>query len=305
MPWARMSQPGAIFMSLAGCYSIEIQCSTHEFPYLCARKTETMITVTNLGLQYGKRVLFDEVNLKFTQGNCYGVIGANGAGKSTFLKIIQGDIQPNRGSVHIEPGQRMAVLQQNQNAFDDYTVIDTVIMGHKDMYQLMVTKDAIYMNPDATDADNLKAAELENQYGEMGGWTAQSDAAELLSHMGIKEDLHYQQMRDLRGPDKVKVLLAQALFGEPDILLLDEPTNDLDAVTVAWLANFLADFPNMVIVVSHDDDQPSPLGRVAPLPLRRPVRAVGSLRPEGTAGDHQHYCRRSCRCRRPGRRRGR
>lgn len=211
-----------------------------------------MITVTNLGLQYGKRVLFDEVNLKFTQGNCYGVIGANGAGKSTFLKMLSGDIQANRGHIEIEPGKRMAVLQQNQNAFDQYSVIDTVIMGHKEMYDIMVTKDAIYMDPDATEADGLKAAELENQFGEMGGWTAQSDAAELLSHMGISEDLHYQLMSDLRGPDKVKVLLAQALFGNPDILLLDEPTNDLDAVTVSWLANFLADFPNMVIVVSHD-----------------------------------------------------
>ena len=211
-----------------------------------------MITVSGLGLQYGKRVLFDEVNLKFTNGNCYGIIGANGAGKSTFLKMISGDLHANRGSISIEPGKRMAVLQQNQNAFDEYSVLDTVIMGHKEMYDIGVEKDAIYMDPDATDEDGLRAAELENQYGEMGGWTAQSDAAELLSHMGITESLHYQMMSELRGPEKVKVLLAQALFGNPDMLLLDEPTNDLDAVTVEWLADYLADFPNLVIVVSHD-----------------------------------------------------
>ena len=211
-----------------------------------------MITVTGLGLQYGKRVLFDEVDLKFTQGNCYGVIGANGAGKSTFLKMLSGDISPNRGGIQIEPGQRMAVLKQDQNAYDEYSVINTVIMGHKEMYDIMVEKNAIYMDPDATDEDGLRAAELENQYGEMGGWNAESDAAELLSHMGIREDLHYLMMGDLRGSDKVKVLLAQALFGNPDILILDEPTNDLDAITVSWLADFLADFENMVIVVSHD-----------------------------------------------------
>jgi ATPase subunit of ABC transporter with duplicated ATPase domains len=211
-----------------------------------------MITVTNLGLQYGKRILFDEVNLKFTQGNCYGVIGANGAGKSTFLKMLAGTLQANRGQIHIEPGKRMAVLQQDQQAFDQYTVLDTVIMGHKEMYDIMVEKDSIYMDPDATEAEGMRAAQLENQFGEMGGWTAQSDAAELLSHMGVSEGLHHKRMSDLRGPEKVKVLLAQALFGNPDILLLDEPTNDLDAVTVSWLANFLADFENTVIVVSHD-----------------------------------------------------
>ena len=211
-----------------------------------------MITVSNLLLQYGKRILFDDVNLKFTEGNCYGVIGANGAGKSTFLKILSGEIQPNQGDVSIEPGKRMAVLQQDHQACDDYQVLDTVIMGHKKMYDIMIEKDAIYMNPDATDAEGLHAAELENEYGEMGGWTAQSDAAELLSVMGIAEDLHYQQMVDLNGPQKVKVLLAQALFGDPDILLLDEPTNDLDAVAVEWLSDFLADFKNTVIVVSHD-----------------------------------------------------
>lgn len=211
-----------------------------------------MITVDNVGLQYGKRVLFDEVNLKFTLGNCYGVIGANGAGKSTFLKILSGEISPNRGSVSIEPGNRMAVLKQNHFEFEEEEVLNTVIMGHKEMYDIMVEKNAIYMDPDATDADGLRAAELENTFGEMGGWSAESDAAELLSNMGIKEDLHYKQMKELNGSQKVKVLLAQALFGNPDLLLLDEPTNDLDAETVTWLADFLADFKNTVIVVSHD-----------------------------------------------------
>lgn len=211
-----------------------------------------MITVNNLGLQYGKRVLFDEVDLKFTKGNCYGVIGANGAGKSTFMKIMSGEIDPTRGSISIEPGNRMAVLKQNHFEFEEEEVLNTVLMGHKEMYDIMVEKNAIYMNPDATEADGLRAADLENKYGEMGGWTAESDAAELLSNMGIKEDLHYKLMKDLSGPEKVKVLLAQALFGNPDILLLDEPTNDLDAETVTWLADFLADFNNLVIVVSHD-----------------------------------------------------
>lgn len=211
-----------------------------------------MITVDNLGLQFGKRVLFDEVNVKFTHGNCYGVIGANGAGKSTFMKILAGEIDPTRGSISIEPGNRMAVLKQNHFEFDEEEVLNTVIMGHKEMYDIMVEKNAIYMNPDATEAEGLKAAELENKFGEMGGWNAESDAAELLSNMGIKEDMHYKQMKELNGPEKVKVLLAQALFGNPDILLLDEPTNDLDALTVTWLADFLADFKNTVIVVSHD-----------------------------------------------------
>jgi len=211
-----------------------------------------MLSVNNLGLQYGKRVLFDEVNLKFTRGNCYGVIGANGAGKSTFLKILSGDLDANRGSVDIEPGNRMAVLRQNHFEYEEEQVLDTVIMGHKEMYDIMVRKNAIYMDPDATEADGLLAAELENQFGEMGGWNAESDAAELLSNLGIPESLHYRQMKDLSGGEKVKVLLAQSLFSNPDILLLDEPTNDLDAETVTWLADFLADFKNMVIVVSHD-----------------------------------------------------
>ncbi len=211
-----------------------------------------MIAIENLGLQFGKRVLFDEVNLKFVQGNCYGVIGANGAGKSSFLKILTGEIDPTRGQVHIEPGQRMAVLKQNHFEFEEEEVLNTVIMGHREMYNIMVEKNAIYMDPEASEEDGLRAAELENKFGEMGGWNAESDAAELLSNMGITEDLHYRQMKDIANKDKVKVLLAQALFGNPDILVLDEPTNDLDAETVTWLADFLADFKNMVIVVSHD-----------------------------------------------------
>lgn len=211
-----------------------------------------MLYVNNLAFQYGKRTLFDEVNLRFTPGNCYGVIGANGAGKSTFLKILSGVLDATRGSVDIEPGNRMAVLKQNHFEFDEVTVLDTVMMGYRELYDIGLEKNAIYMNPDATEADGLRAADLENKYGEMGGWTAESDAAELLSNLGIKEDLHYQQMKNLNSPEKVKVLLAQALFGNPDILLLDEPTNDLDAETVTWLSDFLADFKNTVIVVSHD-----------------------------------------------------
>ncbi len=211
-----------------------------------------MLSTNNLGLQYGKRVLFDEVNLKFTKGNCYGVIGANGAGKSTFLKILSGEIDPNNGSVEMEPGNRMAVLSQNHFAFEEEVVLNTVMMGHKKMYDIMVEKDAIYMNPDATEAEGMRAADLENEYGEMGGWEAESDAATLLSNLGVSEDLHYKTMKELTGGQKVKVLLAQALFGSPDILLLDEPTNDLDAPTITWLADFLADFKNTVIVVSHD-----------------------------------------------------
>jgi len=211
-----------------------------------------MITVHNLGIQFGKRILFDDVNLKFTQGNCYGIIGANGAGKSTFMKVMSGQEDPTSGSIEIAPGQRMAVLKQNHFEFESFQVLETVIMGHKEMYDIMVEKNAIYMNPEATEEEGLRAADLENKYGEMGGWEAESDAAELLSNMGIREDLHYKTMSELSGPEKVKVLLAQALFGNPDILMLDEPTNDLDAQTATWLADFLADFKNMVIVISHD-----------------------------------------------------
>ncbi len=211
-----------------------------------------MLTATELGLQFGKRILFDEVNLKFTRGNCYGVIGANGSGKSTFLKILSGELDSTRGTVSLEPNNRMAVLKQNHFEFEEELVLNTVMMGHREMYDIMLEKDAIYMNPDASEEDGLRAAELENTYGEMGGWTAESDAAELLSNLGISEDLHDKHMKDLSGPEKVKVLVAQALFGEPDILLLDEPTNHLDARTVTWLADFLADFRNTVVVVSHD-----------------------------------------------------
>ncbi len=211
-----------------------------------------MLTVSEVGLQFGKRILFDEVNLKFTRGNCYGIIGANGAGKSTFMKILSGDIDPNRGSVSLEPGNRMAVLKQNHFEFEGFDVLNTVMMGHKEMYAIAEEKNAIYMNPDATEAEGMRAAELENKYGEMGGWTAESDAAELLSNLGVSEDLHYKLMKELSGPQRVKVLLAQALYGAPDLLMLDEPTNDLDAETVTWLADFLADYKNTVIVISHD-----------------------------------------------------
>ena len=211
-----------------------------------------MITVSNISLQYGKRILFDDVNLKFTNGNCYGVIGANGAGKSTFLKILSGEIDASGGKVNIEPGKRMAVLKQDHFEYEEESVLNTVMMGHKEMYDIMVEKNAIYMDPDASEADGLKAAELENTYGEMGGWEAESNAAELLSNMGVAEMHHYKTLKELNGPQKVKVLLAQALFGEPDILLLDEPTNDLDAETATWLSDFLAEFKNLVIVVSHD-----------------------------------------------------
>lgn len=211
-----------------------------------------MLQVRDIALQYGKRVLFDEVNLQFTKGNCYGIIGANGAGKSTFLKIMAGEIDPNRGSVEITPGERMAVLSQNHFAFNDFPVMDTVIMGHRRLYDIMQEKNAIYDNPNATEAESMRAAELEGEFGEMNGWMAESDAAELLSNMGVHESLHYKLVKDLDGSDRVKVLLAQALFGEPDILLMDEPTNDLDAETADWLCNFLADYQNIVIVVSHD-----------------------------------------------------
>lgn len=211
-----------------------------------------MITVSNLELRYGKRVLFEDVNLNFTPGNCYGVIGANGAGKSTFLKILSGEIESTTGNVSILPGARMAVLKQNHYEFDDFTVIDTVIMGHKKLYGIMKEKDAIYAKPDFSDEDGLRAAELEAEFAEMEGWNAENDAATLLSGLGVKEDSHYKLMKDISGNEKVRVLLAQALFGNPDILLLDEPTNDLDVETVMWLEEFIINFPNTVIVVSHD-----------------------------------------------------
>lgn len=211
-----------------------------------------MITVQNVSLRYGKRVLFDDVTIKFTSGNCYGVIGANGAGKSTFLKILSGDIEPQTGSVTMTPGERMSVLNQNQSAYDEYPVLQTVIMGNKRLYDIMQEKDILYAKTDFTDADGEKAAELESEFAEMNGWDAESDAASLLSGLGIKEDMHYALMSDLNGSEKVRVLLAQALFGNPDVLLLDEPTNNLDVESVIWLENFLANFNNTVIVVSHD-----------------------------------------------------
>jgi ATPase subunit of ABC transporter with duplicated ATPase domains len=211
-----------------------------------------MISVNNVTLAYGKRVLFDEVKINFTKGNCYGIIGANGAGKSTFLKILSGDIEPNKGTIDITPGERMAVLNQNQFAFDEYSVVNTVLMGHKEMWKVMHEKDALYAKEDFTEADGIKAGELEEKFGEMGGYTAESDAATLLSELGVKDEFHSLLMKDVAANVKVRVLLAQALFGNPDILLLDEPTNNLDVETISWLENFLADYQNIVLVVSHD-----------------------------------------------------
>ncbi|MBY0477331.1 MAG: ATP-binding cassette domain-containing protein [Chitinophagaceae bacterium] len=211
-----------------------------------------MISARNITLSYGKRVLFDEVNINFTKGNCYGVIGANGAGKSTFLKILSGEIEPNKGTVEITPGERMAVLKQNHFEFDDQTVLNTVLMGHKKMWEVMHKKDAIYADPEATEDDYMKAGELEAEFGEMGGYTAESDAATFLSSLGIRDEYHQMLMKDIPSNLKVRVLLAQALFGNPDILLLDEPTNGLDIETIGWLENFLADYENIVLVVSHD-----------------------------------------------------
>ena len=211
-----------------------------------------MISTHNISLQYGKRVLFDEVNIKFTQGNCYGVIGANGAGKSTFLKILSGEITPNSGSVNIEPGKRMAVLSQDHFKFDDERAIDAVMMGHKKLWDLMKEKDAIYLKEDFSEEDGIKASELEAEFAEMDGWNAETDAATMLSGLGIPEEVHTQLMSEISGSLKVRVLLAQSLFGNPEILILDEPTNDLDVKTIHWLEEFLVDFENTVIVVSHD-----------------------------------------------------
>ncbi|MEY5069556.1 MAG: hypothetical protein RLZ47_1418 [Bacteroidota bacterium] len=211
-----------------------------------------MITVSNLSLRYGKRTLFEEVNLKFTPGNCYGVIGANGAGKSTFLKILSGEVDPSTGSVSFTPGERMAVLKQNHYEFDEYSVIETVMMGHKELYSIMKEKDALYAKEDFTDKDGERAGELENIFAEMDGWNAESNAATMLSNLGISEDCHYKLLKELDGNQKVRVLLAQALFGNPDILLLDEPTNDLDINTISWLEDFLAGYEAIVLVVSHD-----------------------------------------------------
>ncbi|WP_293299700.1 ATP-binding cassette domain-containing protein [Pedobacter sp. UBA4863] len=211
-----------------------------------------MISVSNLSLRYGKRTLFEDVNLKFTHGNCYGVIGANGAGKSTFLKILSGDVQQTSGSVAFTPGERMAVLKQNHYEFDEFPVIETVMMGHQQLYDIMKEKDAIYLKEDFSEKDGERAGELENIFAEMDGWNMESNAATMLSNLGIKEEFHHKLLKELDGNQKVRVLLAQALFGNPDILLLDEPTNDLDIDTIAWLENFLADYQNIVLVVSHD-----------------------------------------------------
>lgn len=211
-----------------------------------------MISAVNITLQYGKRVLFDEVNVQFTGGNCYGVIGANGAGKSTFLKILSGEIDPTKGSVAILPGKRMAVLKQNHFEYDNFRVLDTVIMGHKKLWEIMKEKDAIYNKSEMTEADGNRAADLEAEFAEMDGWNAETDAASMLSNLGVKETLHDMLVSELSGMERVRVLLAQALFGNPDILILDEPTNDLDVETISWLEEFLAEFKNTVIVVSHD-----------------------------------------------------
>ena len=211
-----------------------------------------MISVSNVSLQYGKRILFDEVNVKFTPGNCYGLIGANGAGKSTFMKILSGEIDPTKGQVNILPGMRLSVLKQNHFEFDEFTGLDTILMGNKRLFEIMKEKDAIYAKPDFSEADGLKAADLEAEFGEMNGWNAESDAATLLTNVGIPVESHFKLMKDLTGKDKVKILLSQAIFGNPDILLLDEPTNDLDVETISWLENYLADFENTVIVISHD-----------------------------------------------------
>ncbi len=211
-----------------------------------------MLAVNNLSLQFGKRVLFDDVNVKFVNGNCYGVIGANGAGKSTFLKILTGDQDPTTGHVSLEPGKRLAVLKQDHFEFDDFEVLNTVIMGHTRLYEIMTEKDALYAKPDFSDEDGMRTAELEGEFADLEGWNAETDAATLLSNLGIDESKHYIKMEELSNDLKVRVLLAQALFGNPDVLVLDEPTNDLDLNTISWLEDFLLDFKNTVIVVSHD-----------------------------------------------------
>ena len=211
-----------------------------------------MITVSDLAVQFGKRILFQDVNLKFTPGNCYGIIGANGAGKSTLLRTISGALDPTRGSITLGPGERLSVLSQDHYAFDEYTVMDTVLMGHSVLWAIMEEKNALYAKPDFSDEDGNRVAELEDKFAEMEGWNAESDAAMLLSGLGIKEDLHYKLMKELSGKEKVRVLLARALYGKPDNLLLDEPTNDLDLETVTWLEHYLSEYEQTVLVVSHD-----------------------------------------------------
>jgi ATPase subunit of ABC transporter with duplicated ATPase domains len=211
-----------------------------------------MLSTNNVSLAYGKRVLFDEVNISFHKGNCYGIIGANGAGKSTFMKILSGEIEPNKGTVSLSPNERLSMLKQNHFEFNDFSVINTVLMGNKHLWDIQQEKDALYAKEDFTEEDGLKAGELEAEYGELGGYTSESDAAQLLANLGIMDDIHHTLMADLTGTQKVRVLLAQSLFGNPDVLLLDEPTNDLDVETIRWLENFLAEYENTAIVVSHD-----------------------------------------------------
>jgi ATPase subunit of ABC transporter with duplicated ATPase domains len=211
-----------------------------------------MLTVSNLSLQFGKRILFDDVNIMFTKGNCYGIIGANGAGKSTFLKILTGDQDPTTGNISLEPGKRMSVLEQNHFAYDNFTVLETVLRGNEKLFKIKEEMDALYAKEDFSDADGIKAGELGVIYDEMGGWNSESDAMTMLSNVGVKDDMHYQMMGELENQNKVKVLLSQALFGNPDVLILDEPTNDLDIETIAWLEDFLSTYENTVIVVSHD-----------------------------------------------------
>ena len=211
-----------------------------------------MIILSNLAIQFGKRILFQDVNLKFTPGNCYGIIGANGAGKSTLLKAISGDIQPSKGDIIMDKGERLSVLKQDHFEFDEFEVLQTVIMGHSTLWEIMSEKDALYAKPDFSDEDGIKASELEEKFAAMDGWNAESDAAALLSGLGIKEELHHMKMKELSGKQKVRVLLARALFGNPDNLLLDEPTNDLDLETITWLEDYLANYENTVLVVSHD-----------------------------------------------------
>jgi len=255
---------GGVFnaLPLSVLFTIPFYFLLSPFHTFAARKKQTcdvrfktlygMISVKNVTLAYGKRVLFDEVNLNFVKGNCYGVIGANGAGKSTFLKILSGEIEPNKGNVEITPGERMAILKQNQFEFEEQTVLNTVMMGHSKMWKIMHERELIYAKEDFTEEDGMRAGELEGEFGEMGGYEAESTAGTLLSSLGVKEEYHNSLMQDIPGNYKVRVLLAQALFGDPDILLLDEPTNGLDIETIGWLENFLADYQNIVLVVSHD-----------------------------------------------------
>ena len=237
---------------LQNCCSTEIGINPISFRNFAANLQNYMLTVSNLSLQFGKRVLFDDVNIMFTKGNCYGIIGANGAGKSTFLKILTGQQDPTTGSVSLEPGKRMSVLEQDHFAYDNFTVLETVLRGNKKLFEIKEEMDALYAKEDFSDDDGIKAGELGVLYDEMGGWNSESDAMTMLSNVGIKDEMHYQMMGELENHNKVKVLLAQALFGNPDVLILDEPTNDLDIDTISWLEDFLSTYENTVIVVSHD-----------------------------------------------------